>query len=135
VRVPATPNSTETQAVLSHSQTCVPRYVLIRADVYERVRDVIEPRSGEELHVQEGVGKSQEAFTRDLPEVLKVRRLRGKYVAYHGSERIGIAGDDAPLIRECMRRGLKRDEYDILIIKPQSPEPEKIDYPSCWDEA
>jgi hypothetical protein len=107
-------------------------YVLIRADVYERVRTLIEPRSGDEPHIPEGIRKSQEAFFRDLPELLKDRRLVGKYIAYHGDERIGIARDDAPLIRECLRRGLERDEYDIHIIEPQSPDPEEIDYPSSW---
>jgi len=110
-------------------------YVLIRADLYERVRGAIEPRSGDGVHVPEGIRESQKAFFRDLPELLKDRRLRGRYVAYHGDERIGIATDDAPLIRACLDRGLKRDEYDILVIEPQSPEPEEIDYPSCWDEA
>jgi hypothetical protein len=109
-------------------------YVLMRADVYERVRNVIEPRSVLNLQVPEGIRKSQEAFFRDLPELLKDRRLRGKYVAYHGEERIGIARDDVPLIRECLRRGLERNEYDILIIEPQSPEPEEIDYSSSWYE-
>jgi hypothetical protein len=112
-------------------------YVLLRADVYERVRDVIEPRSGtgEAVQVPEGIRASQAAFFRDLPELLKDRRLRGRYVAYHGQERIGIAGDDESLIRECRRRGLRREEYDILIIEPQSAEPEEIDYPSAWYEA
>ncbi len=110
-------------------------YVLMRADVYERVRDAIEPRSGEELQVPEGIRKSQDAFFRDLPELLKDQRLKGYYAAYHGDERIGVADDDAPLIRECIRRGLKRDEYDILVIEPQSPNPEEIDYPSSWYEA
>jgi hypothetical protein len=109
-------------------------YVLMRADVYERVRNVLEPRSVRDLQVPEGIRKSQEAFFRDLPELLKDRRLRGKYVAYHGDERIGIARDDVPLIPECLRRGLERTEYDILVIEPQSPEPEEIDYPSSWNE-
>jgi len=108
-------------------------YVLLRADVYERVRDAIEPTSADLVEVPEGIRRSQEAFFRDLPELLKDPRLKGSYVAYHSSERIGIAADDAPLIRECLRRGLKRDEYDIIIIEPQSPEPEEIDYPSSWD--
>ena len=93
---------------------------------------MIEPRPGEEIHVSEGIRKSQEAFFRDLPELLKDRRLRGRYIAYHGNERIGIGGDDEPLIRECLGRGLKREEYDILIIEPQSADPEEIDYPSPW---
>lgn len=107
-------------------------YVLIRADVYERVRDLVEPRSGEEIHIPEGIRKSQEAFFRDLPELLKDRRLRGKYAAYHGNERVKVSKSETEVIRECLRRGLKREEYDILIIEPQSPEPEEIDYPSSW---
>ena len=110
-------------------------YVLIRADVYEQVRGVIEPISGGEIQIPEGIRRSQEAFFRALPDLLKDRRLRGKYVAYHGDERIGIAKDDEPLIRECVRRGLKREEYDILVIEPQTPEPEEIAYPSSWYEA
>jgi hypothetical protein len=107
-------------------------YVLIRADVYERVRDVFEPRSGEELQVPEGIRKSQEAFFRDLPELLKERRLRGKYVAYHGDERVKIGRSEIEVVRECNRRGLPPDRYDVFVIRPQSPEPEEVDYPSAW---
>jgi hypothetical protein len=39
-------------------------YVLIRADVYELVRGVIEPESGEDVHVPEGIRRSQVAFFR-----------------------------------------------------------------------
>jgi hypothetical protein len=42
-------------------------YVLIRAEVYEQVRDLIEPRSDDKLVVPEGIRRSQEAFFRDLP--------------------------------------------------------------------
>jgi hypothetical protein len=110
-------------------------YVLLRADVYEQVRGAIEPGSGGDVLIPEGIRRSQEAFFRDLPGLLGDRRLRGRYVAYHGDERIGIARDDEPLIRECLRRGLKRDEYDILVIEPQSPEPEEIGYPASWYDA
>jgi hypothetical protein len=110
-------------------------YVLLRADVYERVRDVIEPRSGEEVHISEGIRKSQEAFFRDLPELLKDRRLRGRYVAYHGNERVKVAKSETEVVRECLRRGFSDDEYDVFVIEPQSPEPEEVDYPSAWYEA
>ena len=109
-------------------------YVLIRADVYERVRDVLEPTSVLDLQIPDGIRKSQEAFFRDLPDLLKDRKLRGKYVAYHGDERVGVACDDEPLIRECLRRGLRREEYDILVIEPQSDAPEEIDYLASWYE-
>lgn len=92
----------------------------------------MESHAVEAIIIPEGIRKSQEAFFRDLPELLKDRKLQGRYIAYHGDERIGIARDDEPLIRECLRRGLKREDYDILIIEPQSAEPEEIDYPSAW---
>ncbi len=107
-------------------------YFLVREDVYAKVRDMIEPKPASDIDVPEGIRRSQEAFFRDLPELLKDRRLRGRFIAYHGDERIGIAKDDEPLIRECLRRGLKDDEYDLFVIRPQSPEPEEVDYPSSW---
>ena len=36
------------------------------------------------------VAKSQEAFRRDLPELLK--NHYGQWVAYHGDERLGLGG-------------------------------------------
>ena len=36
--------------------------------------------------------RSQRAYWRDLPELLKDRRNRGKWVAYHGEERVAITG-------------------------------------------
>jgi len=110
-------------------------YVLIRDDVYERVRDVLESKSVLDLQVPEGIRKSQEAFFRDLPELLKDRRLRGKYVAYHRDERVKIGRSEIEVIRECLRRGLSDDEYDVFIVEPQSPEPEEVEYPSPWFEA
>lgn len=109
-------------------------FILMRRRVYDQLRQAEEPEPVNDLVISEGIRKSQEAFYRDLPELLKDRRLRGRCVAYHGDERIGIARDDMVLIRECQRRGLKREEYDVLIIEPQSDEPEEIDYPSAWYE-
>jgi hypothetical protein len=104
----------------------------MRRRIYDELRQVTDTKPVDDLVIPEGIRKSQEAFFRDLPELLKDRRLRGKCVAYHGDEQIGIAKDDKVLIRECLRRGLKREDYDILIIEPQSPEPEEIDYPAAW---
>lgn len=113
-------------------------YVLLKAELYERFKPFVEskaevdpqPRIDEEI--PEGIRRSQDAFFRDLPELLKERRLRGRWIAYHGDERIGVADDDEPLIRECLKRGLKREEYDLFIIRPQSREPEQVDFPSSW---
>jgi hypothetical protein len=107
-------------------------FFLIRADVYERNRDRFEATEPFDLEIPEGIRRSQEAFFRDLPELLKNRRLRGKYVAYHREERVKIGRSDAEVIRECLRRGYPDDEFDVFVIEPQSPEPEEIDYPSAW---
>jgi hypothetical protein len=107
-------------------------YVLVRAEVYEQIRSVVEPRSDRDVRIAEGIRRSQQAFFRDLPGSPRDRRLKGRYGADQGDERIGIAKDDEPPIRECQRRGLKRDAYDILVIEPQSPDPEEIDDPSFW---
>ena len=77
--------------------------------------------------IPEGILRSQDAFFRDLPELLKDESLRGVWVIYHGEERIGVAPKQLPLIEECNRRGLKREEYDVFVIRPQSREPEEIE--------
>ena len=86
----------------------------------------------EEVNIPEGIRRSQEAFFRDLPELLKNRRLRGKWVAYHGDERVKIGRTQTEVIKECNRRGLETDQYDVFVIEPQSQEPEEVDYPSAW---
>ena len=116
-------------------------YVLLEEEAYHRLIPagdiVIEPQSRKPEAMQidpplfdipEGVRRSQKAFLRDLPELLKDEALRGKWVAYHGDERIGIAPSDKPLIQECLRRGLKSDQYDLFIID----ETEEVSLPSSW---
>lgn len=110
-------------------------YVLIRADLYERVRDVLEPGSIFDVSVPEGIRRSQEGFFRDLPRLLQDRKLHGRFVAYHGDERVKIARSEPAVIRECLRRGLRPDQYDIFVIRPQSSEPEEVDFPSAWYDA
>ena len=94
-------------------------YVLIRVDLYERLRPVLEEQSPAPVaEVPAGIRRSQEALRRDLPLLLENRRLRGRWIAYHGDERIGIARDKFILLRECIRRGFADDEYYIGMIIP-----------------
>jgi hypothetical protein len=60
--------------------------------------------------------------------LLEDESLRGKFVVYHGGERMGIAPSEESLIRECSKRGLKPDEYDFFVLD----ELEEVDYPSSW---
>ena len=82
--------------------------------------------------IPEGIRKSKEAFFRDLADLIGDPSLRGKWVAYHGDERIGIANDDEPLILECRRRGLAVDEYIVETIEPKTAAHEQVDFPLAW---
>jgi hypothetical protein len=123
-------------------------YVLLKAEVYESIREALgeggqqaavsppaianAARRTEEGVVPEGIRRSQEAFFRDLPALLKDRRLRGKWVAYHRDERITSGPTQTDVIKECNQRGLKSNEYDVFVIERQAQEPEEVDYPSAW---
>jgi hypothetical protein len=65
-----------------------------------------------------GVRRSQEAFWRDLPELLRDRSKHGKWVCYHGDERIGTADSDEPLIRACLLRGVPDNAFHLDLIEP-----------------
>ena len=103
-------------------------YLLFEEAAYETSSSADEAWQPPLADIPEGVRRSQAAFLRDLPELLKDESLRGQWVVYHGDERIGIAPNDEPLIRECSRRGLKSDQYDTFIIEAT----EQVDYPSAW---
>jgi hypothetical protein len=57
--------------------------------------------------------RSQRAFWRDLPVMLLDRRNRRKWAAYHGDERVAIAGSEVEAFQECFRRGLNRREFYV----------------------
>jgi hypothetical protein len=102
-------------------------YVLLAREQYERIRSLVEIPAGEKTEppIPEGIRRSQEAFWRDLPQLLTQKKLIGKWVCYCGDERIGI-GRYEDLIRECVRRGIRDDAYDLAIIEPHHQPP--------WDE-
>jgi hypothetical protein len=68
------------------------------------------------------LAESLEAFRRDLPELLKTQR--GKWVAHHGSQQIGIARTAAALYQRCFRQGLKEHEFLVSHISPEIPDHE-----------
>jgi hypothetical protein len=79
-----------------------------------------------------GIRASREAFLRALPDLLNTPGLRNRWVAFHGEEQIGIADDDEPLIKACLERGLKADQYIVDLIEPKPADPEKVELPSSW---
>ena len=104
------------------------RYVLIACEQYERVRALLEPDPRQEsLPVAEGIPtgifRSQQAFWRDLPELLLDRKNHGRWAAYHGDNRIGTAPTKAELVQAILRQGVARDEYYVGRIRPQALAP------------
>jgi hypothetical protein len=69
------------------------------------------------------ITKSIEAFRRDLPEMLKEHR--GRWVAYHGDERIAFGQRETPLYQECLRRGFARDEFMVCVVEPDAFDPDE----------
>jgi hypothetical protein len=73
------------------------------------------------LEVPPGIRRSQEAFRRDLPLLLQEPRLLRRWVAYRGDERIGIALSKRELYQECLKRGLREDDFVVRRILPEVP--------------
>jgi hypothetical protein len=89
-------------------------YVLVRADIYERLSgELPQPIGQPNPEIPPLVLRSQQAFWHDLPELLKNKRNRGKWAAYHGSERVVIGRTAVEAYQECVRRGLKDEEYYV----------------------
>jgi hypothetical protein len=59
-------------------------------------------------------------YWRDLPQLLQERP--GQWVAYHGDRQLGFAGTRYELWQECLKQGLRPDEFLIRIIEPEDPD-------------
>jgi hypothetical protein len=104
-------------------------YVLLARERYEQMRSLVEGDREFTDKVAEvapgippGILRSQHAFWRDLPDLLSQRKKRGRWVCYHGSERIGIGSYDE-LIRECGRRGVPDDAFYLGQIRARELPP------------
>src|SRR5205085_10545715 len=69
-------------------------YLLVRAEVYERLTKSVQSGSFE---VPEGIKRSRAAIRRDLPALLS---KSGEFVCYRGDNRVGV-GDYKTLMVEC----------------------------------
>jgi len=69
------------------------------------------------------IQESIQAFRRDLPEMLKSHR--GKWVAYHGDDRIGFGKTQTELYQKCFRRGLTRDDFVVCGVEEGTFDPDE----------
>lgn len=93
-------------------------YVLFRAVDYARLEGAVpRPAGPPRPEFSPMVLRSEQAFWRDLPELLKSRWNRGKWVAYHGEQRVALARSSVDAYQECFRRGLKHEEFYVGKVK------------------
>jgi hypothetical protein len=119
-------------------------YVLIRADVYEQARPLLDqtlspPADEPAGRVAPIMRQSQQAFWRDLPELLKLKSRKHQWVAYHGNDRVTIGRTDVEVYQACLRRGLVRGEFYVASISerdtpPWAVEPIEESLHECSDE-
>jgi hypothetical protein len=70
-----------------------------------------------------GVRASQEAYWRDLPQLLSLKSEHRQWVAYHRNERVGFGRTMAELYEECMGRGLKTHDFYVDRLEPRALPP------------
>ncbi len=99
-------------------------YVLMRAEVFERMAGVLPPDVDEvsSLILPEML-RAQRAFWRELPELLKYKRHHGQWVACHGDERVGLGKTRTELYERCVQQGLKRGTFYIGKIEEADTPP------------
>ena len=79
-----------------------------------------------------GYLRSKEAFLSDLPALLKQKRRRGQWVAYHGDKRLGYGKSQAELYQKFRHRGLAWADIYVGRVRPHPPEPEVVDW-HLWE--
>jgi hypothetical protein len=69
------------------------------------------------------IERAYRAFRRDLPELLKDKKIDRKWVAYDSrGERIGINSSEWKLYQQCLRRGCREGEFVVCCIYPEPPD-------------
>ena len=63
------------------------------------------------------IRRAQSAFRRDLPRLLAERA--GQWVAYQGDQQIGFGATKTELYQECLRQGIKRDQFLVRSVEPE----------------
>jgi hypothetical protein len=78
-----------------------------------------EASSWVEREVPPLIQRGQEAFHRDLPQLLKMHR--GDWVAYSGDRQLGVGRSKRELYNRCLRQGLSLEDFVVRGIGPEMP--------------
>ena len=83
-----------------------------------------QPQSNsDEWQIAPGIVRSMQAYWRDLPQLLPLRSRKREWVAYHGDDRLAFGRSQTELYEECIRRGLRDDEFYIGRLEPDFQPP------------
>jgi len=63
------------------------------------------------------IQRSQGAFRRDLPQLMK--KYYGRWVAYNGDRQVAIGRSKSKLYQQCLDQGLDEDEFVVRYIQPE----------------
>jgi hypothetical protein len=88
-------------------------YVLLAREQYERVRTLLEQPRVAVPRIPQLMLQSMQAYWRDLPDLLKMKLRKQRWVAYHADERVGFGRSQVKLYQECFRRGFQRGEFYV----------------------
>ncbi len=107
-------------------------YVLLPRGQYERVRCILEqapPPATPQVApgIPPGILRAQQAFWRELPDLLSRKKWRGSWVLYHLDRRVGVNRDAEVLIRDCIRRSLPDDECYLAAIVANDGAPWEVE--------
>jgi hypothetical protein len=97
-------------------------YVLLAREEFDRLQAHLakEPSPTPAVgQVPPGIRASQEAYWKDLPELLKLKSSERLWVAYHRQERVGFAATVPELYQECERRGIPIGEFYVDRLEPR----------------
>jgi hypothetical protein len=112
-------------------------YLVVARETFEGLRAAAGRGQSERVDDRStppGVQRSQAAFLRDVPELLKKKHDRW-FALYQGDACVRIARRYEDLLRECRRRGIGRDACYIGVIRHHEPTPEEIEHlPGEYDE-
>jgi hypothetical protein len=89
----------------------------------EEADEPARPASALSGGVAPGVRRAQEAYWRDLPDLLPLCSPDRRWVAYHGDKRLGFARTLAELYQEAARHGVPTSELYVDRLAPRALPP------------
>jgi len=114
-------------------------YILVPVELYDQGYPLMADSAPTtpDPHVPPGIRRSEEAFLRDLPQMMINKKHQGWWVAYQEDQRIGIDRDPQKLLEKIHDLGIQEDGYYLGVIRLHEMEPEEVEprHPHQFEDA